>query len=129
MTMNMTMKKIMFFCVLMVLPSLTLLLEAKGEEIGVLKWKYETGWAVDSSPALGADGTIYVGSRDNYLYAINPDGSLGWRFETGDDIFSSPVLGADGTIYVGSDDNYLYAINPDGSLRWRFETGFWVRSS
>ena len=81
--MSITMKKIMLFCVLMVLSSLAILLEAKGEEIGVLKWKYETGGNVYSSPAIGADGTIYVGSDDNYLYAINPDGSLRWRFETG----------------------------------------------
>jgi len=26
---------------------------------------------VDSSPAIGSDGTIYVGSRDKKLYAIN----------------------------------------------------------
>jgi hypothetical protein len=36
-----------------------------------LKWKNPTGGAVDSSPAIGSDGTIYVGSNDNYLYAIS----------------------------------------------------------
>ncbi len=43
---------------------------------GTLKWKYETGYYVFSSPAIGADGTIYVGSWGHYLYAINPDGTL-----------------------------------------------------
>ena len=38
-----------------------------------------------SSPAIGRDGTIYVGSLDNSLYAINPDGSQKWEFETGDE--------------------------------------------
>lgn len=37
---------------------------------GSLKWKYETGDTVESSPAIGLDGTIYVGSLDHYLYAI-----------------------------------------------------------
>jgi len=70
-----------------------------------------------------------VGSYDNYLYAINPDGTLKWKFGTGGDILSSPAIGKDGTIYVGSYDNYLYAINPDGSLKWKFETGNGVYSS
>ncbi|MEM2175649.1 MAG: PQQ-binding-like beta-propeller repeat protein, partial [Candidatus Micrarchaeia archaeon] len=82
-----------------------------------------------SSPAIGKDGTIYVGSWDNYLYAINPDGSLKWKFKTGDNVRSSPAIGKDGTIYVGSYDNYLYAINPDGSLKWKFKTGSSVYSS
>ncbi|KLO24249.1 hypothetical protein X275_00765 [Marinitoga sp. 1197] len=95
----------------------------------LLKWKFKTNGSVYSSPAIGADGTIYVGSYDNYIYAINPDGSLKWKFETEALISSSPAIGADGTIYVGSYDNYIYAINPDGSLKWKFETGEWVKSS
>ncbi len=34
---------------------------------GALKWKYTTGSFVDSSPAIGADGTVYIGSIDNYV--------------------------------------------------------------
>jgi hypothetical protein len=26
----------------------------------------------DTSPAIGNDGTIYIGSNDGYLYAIGP---------------------------------------------------------
>ena len=40
------------------------------QNVGTLKWKYKTGAYVDSSPAIGSDGTIYVGSYDGYLYAI-----------------------------------------------------------
>ena len=90
---------------------------------GTLKWRYGMGRrrSVVSSPAIGADGTIYVGSYyDNYLYAINPDGTRKWRYETGYWVESSPAIGADGTIYVGSLN--FYAINPDGTLKWRYET-------
>uniref|UniRef100_UPI003467EF7C Cell surface protein n=1 Tax=synthetic construct TaxID=32630 RepID=UPI003467EF7C len=69
---------------------------------GKLKWKFETGGSVHSSPAIGQDGTIYVGSNDHYLYAINPNGKLKWKFETGGSVHSSPAIGQDGTIYVGS---------------------------
>jgi len=37
---------------------------------GTLKWKYKTGDSINSSPAIASDGIIYVGSYDNYLYAI-----------------------------------------------------------
>ena len=74
------------------------------------KWSFKTGGRVSSSPAIGSDGTIYVGSWDNKLYAMNPDGSKKWAFYSGYLERSSPAIGSDGTIYVGSEDNYLYAI-------------------
>jgi outer membrane protein assembly factor BamB len=39
---------------------------------GTQKWEFVTGAVVYSSPAIGADGTIYVGSNDSNLYAIGP---------------------------------------------------------
>jgi len=83
---------------------------------GTLKWRYQTGYPIQSSPAIASDGTIYVGSDDHYLYAINPNGTLKWKYQTGNfvtpspDIASSPAIASDGTIYVGSWDGYLYAI-------------------
>jgi len=69
-----------------------------------------------SSPAIGSDGTIYVGSYDSNLYVINPDGSPKWSFTTEKEVWSSPTIGSDGTIYVGSRDGNLYAIYGTGSL-------------
>ena len=67
-----------------------------------------------SSPAIGSDGTVYVGSWDNKLYAINgKSGVKLWEFETGGSVNSSPAIGSDGTVYVGSDDKKLYAIKTD----------------
>jgi len=72
---------------------------------------------VYSSPAIGTDGTVYIGSDDAKLYALNPDGTLKWTYTTGGSIgYSSPAIGEDGTVYVGSQDTKLYAIRPDGSL-------------
>ena len=54
-------------------------------------------------PAIGSDGTVYVGSEGKKLYAIN--GKTGvklWEFETGGGVRSSPAIGSDGTVYVGS---------------------------
>jgi outer membrane protein assembly factor BamB len=66
-----------------------------------------------SSPAIGSDGTIYVGSFDNKLYAVNPNGTAKWDTDNiiVGAVQSSPAIGSDGTIYVGSDNNNkLYAI-------------------
>ncbi|MFK7846942.1 MAG: PQQ-binding-like beta-propeller repeat protein [Rhodothermales bacterium] len=71
-----------------------------------------------STPAIAPDGTIYIGSLDNNLYAINPTGTLKWTLDTGDQIFSSPTIGPDGTIYIGSRSGQLFAVNPDGTIRW-----------
>jgi hypothetical protein len=38
-----------------------------------LKWFHATGGNVESSPALGPDGTVYVRSNDN-VYAITSGG-------------------------------------------------------
>jgi outer membrane protein assembly factor BamB len=96
---------------------------------GTKKWAFWTGGGVFSSPALGADGIIYVGSMDGTLYAINPDRTLKWAFRTGGGVGSSPAIGVDGTIYVGSHDGKLYAIDPDRTLKWAFQTEDWVVSS
>ncbi len=98
---------------------------AGGKE-GTLKWAYETGGYIRHCPAIGSDGTIYAGSEDGYLYALNPDGTLKWRYEVGYQVLTFPVIGFGGTIYFGGAedvfiDNLLYALNPDGTLKWRYE--------
>jgi outer membrane protein assembly factor BamB len=67
-----------------------------------------------SSPAIGADGTVYVGNSGHDLCAINRNGTLKWTYTTGLDVYSSAAIGADGTVYVGSWDDKLYAIGPGG---------------
>jgi len=80
-----------------------------GPQTDRLKWSYQTGSAIYSSPAIGSDGTVYIGSWDHKLYAINSDGSLKWSYLMGDNISSSPAIGSDGTVYMGSVDKKLYA--------------------
>jgi hypothetical protein len=42
----------------------------KGAQQAIMKWQFKAGDEVSSSPAIGADGTVYVGSCDHYLYAF-----------------------------------------------------------
>jgi len=85
---------------------------------GTQKWSLSLNNEIYSSPAIGSDGTIYVGSDDSTLYAINPNGMQKWAFNTGGKIFSTPAIISDGTIYVGCENGNLYAINPNGTKKW-----------
>jgi outer membrane protein assembly factor BamB len=98
-----------------------------------LKWSVQTGGEVYSSPAIGADGTVYVGSSDKKLYAINSDGTIKWSMSTTGNtvggVYSSPAIGSDGVIYVGGLNNRLYAVNSDGKNKWSFGVGDKIYSS
>ena len=83
------------------------------------KWApLSLGGALESSPAIATDGTVYLGSGDNNLYAVNPTGTVKWTRSLNGNVQSSPAIGPDGTIYVGSSDMKLHAVNPDGSVKW-----------
>ena len=77
----------------------------------MLKWKFETGDNIEATPAIGSDGTIYVGSWDDHLYAIGSDGGFIFKLKTSDNIYGSPTIGSDGTLYFGSYDGKLYAVS------------------
>src|ERR1043166_4540389 len=65
---------------------------------GPLRWPpyQRPKGAIQSSPAIGKDGTIYVGCGDNFLVAINPaNGTQLWQYDAHGFIYSSPAIGAD----------------------------------
>jgi outer membrane protein assembly factor BamB len=90
-----------------------------------LLWKFKTGGNVKSSPAIGSDGTVYVGTvYKNKVYAINPDGTKKWEYNAGLYVWSSPAIGSDGTVYVLSMDGKVYALDgKGGAKKWEFNTG------
>jgi outer membrane protein assembly factor BamB len=114
---------------------------------GKLQWKFKTGgerrfeakglhgmqpktqtfpdpYDVYLSSPVVAQGTVYFGSSDGNLYALDSaTGELRWKFRTGDVVHASPAY-ADGTVFVGSWDSYFYALDATtGMERWRFQGG------
>jgi outer membrane protein assembly factor BamB len=85
-------------------------------------WQATTTDSVTGSPAVAPDGSIYVGSTDNSLYAFNADGSVKWSYATGGFIDTcSPAIADDGTIYTGSNDGKVRAFTPASSNpKWTF---------
>jgi outer membrane protein assembly factor BamB len=100
-----------------------------GTEESTLRWNFPAGQRITSSPAIGPDDTIYFGSYDANLYAVNPDGSLKCSFKAGEMIDSSPAVAPDGTIYFGSWDKKLYKIDSDCNRIWSAETAGRIASS
>ena len=87
-----------------------------------VKWTFRTGGAIVSSPASAA-GTLYFGSNDQNLYAIDAtSGAQRWKFHSKGRITSSPAV-ADGRVYFGSYDGNFYAVDAStGALVWKFAT-------
>ena len=84
-----------------------------------------SGIGSGASPAVGADGTVYIGANNSNMYAVHPDGSLKWIFEVERElagIWTTPVLSPDGgTIYFGANKGGVYAVNTEtGARTWQF---------
>jgi len=95
-----------------------------GPTTPVKVWSYQTGAAIVSSPACGALGSIYVGSLDKQVYALNATGTQRWAYAAGSYVGSSPAIGTDGTVYIASMNGFLYAIDPTSSIqKWAYKTG------
>ena len=105
---------------------------------GTIKWDVNIGALIRfASPAIAADGTIYMGSRVG-LTAVTDDtttGTIRWTFPTAGFVSSAPAIAADGTIYVGSEGGHggsgatLYALSPTGDLLWSYVADGAFRSS
>ncbi|MCL4259572.1 MAG: PQQ-binding-like beta-propeller repeat protein [Anaerolineales bacterium] len=76
------------------------------------------------------NGTLYVGSYDNNLYALNAaDGKFKWKYPTNGGVVSRPAA-YDGNVYFGSEDKRLYAVNGiSGKEVWTYHAEGPVRSS
>jgi len=86
-------------------------------------WTTSTGGAILSSPVI-ANGTLYIGSNDHKLYALDAStGNILWTVTTGDAVYSSPAI-ANETVYVGSNDHKLYTLDAStGKVLWTVTTG------
>jgi outer membrane protein assembly factor BamB len=90
-----------------------------------LVWQFQAGGTIESSFAIGPDGSIYFGCDDGCLYALAADGQLEWKFKAGisNSSIANPAVAADGTIYTLGGNGTLFAIRADGTLKWSYETG------
>jgi outer membrane protein assembly factor BamB len=99
---------------------------------GTKQWSVKVGASsIFSSPAISANGTIYIGAVDNTdgnLTAVAPDGTRLWSIKLGADTqHQSPAISSNGTIYMGAydgtSDANLTAVAPDGTRQWSIKIG------
>lgn len=96
---------------------------------GSFRWKAPVAQC-ESTPAIGSDGTIYVGdgglsSSSSFLRAFDPSGNQKWSFALGYGPFKfdgclvgmTPVIGDDGSIYISNQTN-MVSITPGGIQNW-----------
>ena len=97
-------------------------------------WAFRTAKGIFSTPVIGGDGTVYVGSADHVFYAINPDATEKWRYATGELIDSAAALhqpdpdtGQQAVTFI-SGDGCMYHLRVDGNagapderLLWTFD--------
>jgi outer membrane protein assembly factor BamB len=84
-------------------------------------------WDFHQSSPVVADGTVYVGSADKHVYALDAaTGKVEWQFQAGGIVRDTAAV-SDGTVYIGSwmDGmpyySTLYALDgKSGKQKWSF---------
>ncbi len=84
-------------------------------------WQFATEGQIWSS-ASEAQGTLYFGSDDGHLYALETNtGRQRWRFKTEGLVRCKPAVFAESVVFA-SDDGLLYCLDrTTGSEHWRFD--------
>ena len=87
-----------------------------------LKWTFHTKGRVVSSAAV-ANGTVYIGSTDTRLYALDlATGAKRWEFRAGSRVVSSPAVW-NGVVFFESYSGDFYALDAaTGAVKWKFAT-------
>jgi hypothetical protein len=105
------------------------------------RWTFPMEETGVQSPAIGSDGTIYIGTgipdigpAADGMYAIRPDGTLKWKCPLGLAVHSSVALDWEDNLYfiagnAGSPDRMnavLVSLDSSGILRWTSEAVGWM---
>jgi hypothetical protein len=87
---------------------------------GTLKWTLDVGGEkmFTGYPTIDSNGTIFVGTSDGYLFAINPDGTIKWNYFINANVRTSSVDNK-GNIYFTSRNKRVYCLNSNGTLKWK----------
>ncbi len=101
-------------------------ISAAGKEL----WHRDIQSGIFSSPAY-RNNMVYVGSEDNYLYALSAEnGRVKWKLKMDGRVIASSPLTEKGIILIGTYAGTFYGIDMEkGKSRWTFKTGDSILSS
>ena len=81
-----------------------------GPQNATVKWSLSLA-AGESSPAIGADRLLWVGTTDGDVVVLSAAGVVQAALHTGGAVKSSPVRSATGLSVIGSTDGTLYGVD------------------
>lgn len=86
-----------------------------------VRWTFKTKDSVESTAAI-VGNTVYVGSNDEHLYALDLDtGKEKWNYKTAP--FKAPVSVQKRLVYVGDSDGIFHCVDAaTGKPKWTFKT-------
>ncbi|MGB7093971.1 MAG: PQQ-binding-like beta-propeller repeat protein [Anaerolineales bacterium] len=84
-------------------------------------WIFEDDNGFNGGPTVGVDGTVYVSSGANMLYAITPDGEVRWKTILTSTPVGKPATSEMGQIYVTDKDGGLTALSSNGKITWQYQ--------
>lgn len=100
---------------------------------GTILWTFETGSGIESSPVIDKEGTLYFGTTDCYVYAVDRQGDLKWKTKIGTPqikgyggskdytcIPGTASIDSNGNIYITTRDQKLVAVDSEGNVLWEF---------
>ncbi len=91
---------------------------------GTLAWHLNTTGEVRAAPAFMSDGTVVVGSFDQYLYALRSDtGHFRWKYQLSNSATSGAVVGADNRVYIHDRSGRVSAVSKTGVQLWTMQIG------
>ena len=97
---------------------------------GKLRWKLFMGSQIQSSPSIGADGTIYFGTDSGLVYAVSSLGDIIWKYQTRGPVLATPALSVKDMLFFGSWDKSFYALQAStGTMLWSYKTSDSISSS
>jgi peptide/nickel transport system permease protein len=96
-------------------------ISTSGPETTNIAWTFTDQSGFSGGPVVAGDGTIYVTSNGDILYALDLQGKVKWQFLLPETPVGTPALGQKGEIYVTDKTGGLAAIQAGGTLDWHYQ--------
>lgn len=98
---------------------------------GRMLWKQFIGDFLACSPAVDAEGNVYVGALDGSITCIDgASGRVRWTVQTESPIYASATLTPDGGVCMAGSDGVVRMLDGQtGTVRWVFPTHSVIRGS
>jgi outer membrane protein assembly factor BamB len=89
-------------------------------------WSFNAGSAIVSGPIVANDGTVYIGTENFRVRAVNQGGTQRWEYTLPDSGGGQPptylFVNQRSRITFGTQNGYIIGLQTDGKEDWKFDT-------